>query len=374
MTQSERVALVHDRLDHAGGAERMLWTLHEMFPSAPIFTAMWNRDGVPQFRSCDVRTTWMQRLPGITRYPRAYAAAYPLAFASLPLHEYDLVISLSTSFAMGVRTAIDALHVCYCNTPANFIWRPSTYFRHRASRTLMLPLRAWLRASDRGAAGKPDLLVTSCTSVADRIRACYGREPAVIPPPVGSFWFAPHRTNEFCLVVGRLVPHKRFELAIEACKRLRMPLWIVGEGRAVHTLRTQSDRNVRYLGRVTDVQLRELYRRAIAVIVPAEEDFGLVPLEAQAAGTPVVAFDAGGARETVLDEITGIRFRPQTTDALVAAIRTAAHRRWDRSRISAHAARFSEHRFRSDLLGTIQHFRQAIPVLEQIGAGNRHAV
>jgi glycosyltransferase involved in cell wall biosynthesis len=366
MEQPERVALVHDRLDHAGGAERMLWTMHDMFPRAPIFTAMWDPNAVPRFSGCDVRTTWMQRLPGIKRSPRAYAAVYPLAFAGLRLRGYDLVISLTTSFAMGVRTEEGTLHVSYCNSPANFVWRPDTYFRRRAIRRISAPLRAWLKAWDSHAASRPDLLVTSCPAVAKRIRDCYRRESAIVPPPIDSFWFAPHRSNEFCLFVGRLVPHKRVDLAIEACRRLGIPLWIAGEGRAASALRRRADWNVRFLGRVGDVELRDLYRRAIAVLVPGEEDFGLVPLEAQAAGTPVVAYDAGGAQETVLDEVTGIRFGPQTADAMANAIRAVSHRRWDRSRLAAHAARYSERRFRGDLLSTIEHFRRAAPVLRAI--------
>jgi glycosyltransferase involved in cell wall biosynthesis len=354
MAQPERVALIHDRLDHSGGAERMLWTLHGMFPAAPIFTAMWNADAVPQFRGCDVRTTWMQRLPGIGRSPRAYAAIYPLAFARLRLMGYDLVISLTTSFAMGVRTDKGTLHVCYCNSPANFVWRPETYFRSGTHRSFSRPVRAWLKAWDLHAASKPDLLLTSGAAVADRIRSCYGRESAIVPPPIDSYWFAPHRSNEFCLFVGRLVHQKRVDLAIEACKALGIPLWIAGEGRSERDLRRRGDGNIRFLGHVTDVELRELYRRAIAVVVPAEEDFGLVPLEAQAAGTPVVAYDAGGARETVLDEVTGLRFRPQTWEALATAI--------------------SETQFHGHFISTIEHFRQAAPVLERVSWEHRHAV
>jgi glycosyltransferase involved in cell wall biosynthesis len=374
MEQPERVALVHDRLDHSGGAERMLWTLHRMFPAAPIFTAMWNHDAVPQFRGCDVRTTWMQRLPGIRRSPRTYAAVYPLAFAGLRLSGYDLVISLTTSFAMGTRTDKGAVHVCYCNSPANFVWRPQTYFRNGALRRLSTPLRAWLKAWDRRSANQPDLLVTSGPSVADRIRACYGREAAIVAPPIDQFWFAPHRSNEFCLFVGRLVHNKRVDLAINACKALGMPLWIVGAGRSSIGLRRLGGGNIRFLGRIADGELRELYRRAVAVVVPAEEDFGLVSLEAQAAGTPVVAYDEGGSRGTVVDGITGIRFRPQTWEALATAIRTAAHRTWDRTRITANAARYSEGKFRGNLLSTIEHFRRAAPVLERNSWEHRHAI
>jgi glycosyltransferase involved in cell wall biosynthesis len=365
---------VHDRLEQDGGAERMLWTLHTMFPQAPIFTSIWNRRAVPRFEGCDVRTSWMQHLPGIEHAPRAYAALYPLAFASMDLSGFEVVISLTTSFAKGIRTNSHTLHLCYCNTPANFIWRPEDYFQQRLTRTLSLPLRAWLKAWDQHAARQPDVYLTSGRPVADRIRVFYGQEPAIVPPPLERSWFVPHQSDEFYLVVGRLVPHKRIDLAIEACDRLQVPLWIAGQGRAGPSLRRRGT-NVRFLGRVSDDQLRELYARARAVLVPAEEDFGLVPLEAQAAGTPVIAYDGGGVRETVIEGVTGIRFTPQTPDAMAAAIQRAGERCWDRERIQANAARFEESRFREELLAIVeQHLNGRATSLAAGAAGGRGAV
>jgi glycosyltransferase involved in cell wall biosynthesis len=352
----------------------MLWTFHTMFPDAPIFTAMWNRRIVPRFEGCDVRTSWMQRLPGIQRRPRAYAALYPLAFAGLDLRGFKLVISLTTSFAKGVHTDPGSLHVCYCNSPSNFVWRPEAYFRGSVGRLLSAPLRAWLKAWDRRAALKPDVYVTSGRPVADRIRSFYQREAAIVPPAVEGRWFVRHTGSDFFLVVGRLVEQKRVDLAIEASTRLGVPLWIVGEGRAAGRLRRGAASTVRFLGPVSDRQLQDLYVRAIAVVVPAEEDFGIVPLEAQAAGTPVVAYDAGGVRETVIDGVTGIRFAPQTAEALAAAMKEAMRQRWDRSRITANALRFSEGRFREEFMQTIDHYRQAAPLLRKVEVRHRNAV
>jgi glycosyltransferase involved in cell wall biosynthesis len=346
MPGTERVALVHDRLDQDGGAERVLEVLHSMFPTAPIYTAIWNQRKVPRFSGCDVRVTWMQRLPGVEEQPRLYAALYPLAFAQLDLREFDVVISHTTSFAAGVHTRGDTLHVCYCHSPSNFVWRPHAYFTRRASRLLTAPLRAWLKAWDRHAGAQPDLFVTNGKPVAERIQACYGRDAAVIPSPIDGFWFTQHRADEFYLVAGRLVEQKRVDLAIEACARLGLPLVVVGTGRAAAELQRLAGPGTRFLGRVSDQELRSLYARARALILPAEEDFGLVPLEAQAAGTPVVAYDAGGARETVVDGSTGIRFRPQTVEGLAAAIERSARLNWDRARIQAQAARFDEASFR----------------------------
>ena len=350
----------------------MLWTLHEMFPSAPIYTAMWNRRLVRRFAGCDVRTSWMQHLPGISRAPRAYAPLYPLAFARMNLRGFDLVISLTTSFAKGVKTD-GAVHLCYCNSPSNFLWRSTAYFPGRLTRLASAPVRGWLKAWDRRSALQPHVWVTNGTAVADRIRHTNTKEAAIVPPGIDSSWFVEHQSDEFYLAPGRLVPHKRIDLAIVACRQLGVPLWITGEGRAANDLRRIAGPNVQFTGPVSDDSLRNLYSRARAVLVPAEEDFGLVPLEAQAAGTPVVAFDAGGVRETVIHGDTGLRFAPQTVEALASAIEGAARHRWDRQRIRANAARFMENRFREELNHLInQHYLPTEPARSVMEEG--HAV
>jgi glycosyltransferase involved in cell wall biosynthesis len=348
------VALVHDFLEQDGGAERVLESLHRMFPQAPIFTALRNPATSSRFDGCAIHTTWVQKIPGAVQSPRLFAALYPIVFAGLDLSGFKLVLSSASYFAKGIRVDPDAVHVCYCHSPANFIWRANAYLGGRARRALTAPLRAWLLAWDRWGARQPDRYVANGEAVAQRIRRCYGREAVVVPPPVGANWFVPHTSEEFYLVVSRLVDQKRIDLAIEACGRLRVPLWIAGDGRAAPRLRRQAGPTVRFLGRVSDVELRGLYARAIAVLLPGEEDFGLVPLEAQAAGTPVIAYDRGGATETVIDGVTGIRFSPQTAPALLAAIERGARLQWDRARIQAHAARFGEDRFQQSLMAVIE--------------------
>lgn len=349
----------------------MLWTLHEMFPDAPIYTAMWNRKLLSRFASCDVRTSWMQRLPGIDRAPRAYAPLYPLAFSSMKITGFDLVISLTTSFAKGVR-ANGATHVCYCNSPSNFVWRSDAYFHSATQRWLSAPLRGWLRALDRRAGRRPDVWVTNGKTVAQRIRLVYGKDAAIVPPGIDAKWFVDHLSDDFYLAVGRLVPHKRLDLAIRACRQLGVPLVIAGEGRAGTNLRRLAGPDVRFTGGVSDDDLRKLYAHARAVLIPAEEDFGLVPLEAQAAGTPVIAFDAGGVRETVVHGDTGLRFAPQTVEALAGAIRASQGRAWDRDRIQANAARFREERFRQQFFAILGKQRQAAsPQLLPMASGQR---
>jgi glycosyltransferase involved in cell wall biosynthesis len=354
MHRPDRVALVHDRLEQNGGAERVLWVLHSMFPDAPIYTPIWNRRAVPSFEGCDVRTTWMQKLPAVSRMPRLYAALYPLAFSGLNLDGYDLVVSLTSSFAQGVHTNGSGLHVCYCHSPANFVWRPQAYFLNPAARTLAAPLRFWLKAWDRWAARQPDVYIATGRSVADRVNKFYRRNASIIAPPLERKWFTRHKGDEFYLVAARLVPHKRVELAIEACDRLGAPLVVVGSGRSEARLRKIAGPQVRFAGYVPDDELRNLYSRARAVLVPSEEEFGLVALEAQAAGTPVIAFDRGGATETVIDGVTGIRFTPQTVDGLVEAIRRLGDYSWDRTAIQGNAARYDEGRFRREFLALLE--------------------
>jgi glycosyltransferase involved in cell wall biosynthesis len=283
---------------------------------------------------------------------------YPLAFAQIDLRGFDLIISSTSSFAHGIHTRTDALHICYCHSPSNFLWRPRGYFKSPTVRALAAPLRIWLKAWERQAATKPDYYIANGHEVAGRIRAFYGRDAAVVAPPIADAWFVPHDGDDFYLVVSRLVAQKRVDLAMRACERLGVPLWIVGEGRAGASLRANAAPNIRFLGTVADDELRQLYARARAVLVPAEEDFGIVPLEAQAAGTPIIAYDAGGARETVVDGLTGIRFSPQTVEALATAITAAASRQWDRRVIQANAARFTESRFKGEMLELIERYVQ----------------
>src|SRR2546423_198623 len=365
--RTSRVALVHDRLEQNGGAERVLWAIHTIFPEAPIYTPIWNRQAVPAFEGCDVRTTWMQRLPGIGKAPRIYAGLYPLAFAGLKLDNFDLVISLTSSFAQGVHANGSSVHICYCHSPANFVWRPEAYFLSPTARSLAAPLRLWLKAWDRRAAQQPHVYVATGRPVAERVKTFYGRSAHIVAPPVERKWFVPHVSDDFYLVVARLVPHKHVDIAIRACERLGLPLVVAGSGRYGERLRKMSGANVRFTGFVADDQLRDLYSHARAVVVPSEEEFGLVALEAQAAGTPVIALDAGGSKETVVDGVTGIRFAPQTVAGLISGIGRFGEYTWDRGAIQTNAARFNEVRFRRDLLGVIdQHMAE--PATRSLGA------
>ena len=293
--------------------------------------------------------------------PRAYAALLPLAFLSFDLRGYDVIISSSSYFAKGIRKPPGSLHLCYCHSPANFLWRPDAYLSSAVTRAATAPLRAWLKRWDRWAAARPDAYMANGEAVAARIRSFYRRDATVVAPPIGAEWFIPHQANESYLVAGRLVAPKRIDLAIAACERLGVPLTIAGDGREAERLRQLAGPTVRFTGPLSDAELRRCYARAIALLVPAEEDFGMVPVEAQAAGTPVIAYDRGGARESVVDGLTGLRFSPQTARALAAAIGESARRAWDEDAIRSNAGRFDERHFRERVTNLVDRYAEPSP-------------
>jgi glycosyltransferase involved in cell wall biosynthesis len=356
-----RVAFVHDYLTQLGGAERVLREMHALYPSAPIYTSLYDRRAMgPAFEDLDIRTSWLQRIPGAPRRFRAMLPLYPAAFEALDLRGFDLIISSTTSFAKGVLAPAGALHVSYMNTPTRFLWYPEEYafdivpaIARPALRAALPGLRRW----DRAAAQRPHRIIANSHNVAERIRACYGRDSDVIPCPVDIGSFSPSdEVDDYYLVVARLLPYKRVGLAIEACNALGAPLVIVGTGPDEARLRGIAGATIRFAGQVDDAQRRTLFARARAVIVPGVEDFGLVALEAAASGRPVVAFGAGGSLETVVEGQTGSFFREPAASALTAALRSFSPEAFVRSRLVEHAAQFSPTLFRQRLREHIERY------------------
>ncbi len=351
---SPRIALVHDWLNQHGGAERVLEVLHDLFPDAPVYTSFYEPSRLPDFyHDWDMRTTWMQHLPLATRYHQPFLPLYPFAFAKLDLSGYDLILSNSSGFCHGVPTPDGAVHLNYCLTPPRFLWSSETYLaREWAGSLLRLPLEpllAALRRWDVASVRRVDAFAGISTAVVERIRRCYGREAALIHPPVDTEAFAsvPEReVEDYYLIVGRLVPYRRIDLAIEACNRLRLPLLIVGEGRARAALERRAGPTVRFVGRQPVEEVARLMARCRAFIFPGEEDFGIAPVEAQAAGRPVVAYAAGGSLETVVDGETGVLFRDPTVESLIAAIERSRGIAFDPRRLRQHARQFDVAVFR----------------------------
>ncbi len=351
-----KVALVHEYLNQYGGAERVLEHLHTMYPAAPVYTSMYAPDLMPpQYRQMDVRTSFMQRLPGVHHHHQSYLLAYPLAFEGFRFAEYDVVLSNSSAFCKGVITPPETLHVCYCLTPMRWAWAYHEYVDReqlgRALRRALPIVMHYLRLWDVAAARRVDRFVAISRAVAARVRKYYGRESDVIYPPVDVERFAPRAAppDNFFLIVSRLVPYKRVDLAIAAFNQLGWPLKIVGDGRDRAALERRAKPNVEFLGHLPDDAVHDLMARCRAFLFPGLEDFGIAPVEAQAAGRPVVAFGGGGALDTVVDGETGVLFRQQTPAALADAVRRCADLAFDPLAVRANAERFGAERFRREL-------------------------
>ena len=353
-----RAALVHDWLNQMGGAENVLEVLHGMFPSAPIYTSLYVPQHMPDaMRSWDIRTSWLNRIPRRDLLARYLLPLYPGAFRSMNLVDHDLVISIKSAFCLGVRTAAGgskARHVCYCLTPTRFLWHFDQYMAREqvsglsrlASRMLLEHLRRW----ELDAAKKVDDFIAISTAVQERIRDIYGRSSTIIHPPVDTGAFRPESSTpreDFYLVVSRLIPYKRIDLAISAFNR--MPdrnLVIVGDGRDAAALKAMAGSNIRFTNHLPRRQVIDLMQRCRGFIFPGEEDFGITPVEAMSAGSPIVALRAGGALDTVADRQTGIFFDHSGPEALCEAIEKADSANWDQEVLYRQADQFSTELFR----------------------------
>jgi glycosyltransferase involved in cell wall biosynthesis len=304
-----------------------------------------------------VRTTWLQRLPFVRKYSRALLPLMPRAFAALDLRPYEVAVSITTAFAKSLSPRPGTRHVCYCNTPPRYLWDlADEYLDHRFGGRLLRPVVTALRAADLRAAETVDQFVANSDNVAQRIRRAYGRDSIIIYPPVNTTYFQPAEvpTNDFYLVVSRLVRYKRIDLAVAACNRLRRKLVIVGEGPERARLQDLAGPTITFLGKRSDEEIRGLYANCRAFLFPGLEDFGISPVEAQSAGRPVVAFGRGGATETVLDGVTGMFFPEQTVDSLVEAVMRLEASSFDPVACRQNALRFDASVFRDRLSEVIQ--------------------
>lgn len=345
LPSADGIALVHDWLNQIGGAEDVLGTMSSMYAGAPIYTSMYWREGMPTaYRAWDIRTTWMDRLPGIYRHHQPYLPLYPAAFGGLDLSEYDIVLSNKSGFCHGVETG-DAVHVCYCLAPTRYVWDFESYAAREALpgalKVGLRPLIRTLRRWDYRAAQGVDHFVAISQEIQERIRRYYRRESTVIHPPVETGRFAPATDHDdYYLIVSRLVPYKRIDLAIEAFNQLGRPLVIAGEGRDRDSLEALAGPTVTLLGYVPDEDLPQLFARCRAYILPGVEDFCIAPVQAQAAGRPVIAYGAGGTLDTVIDGETGTFYSEQTAEALAACVRS-----FDPDTISPDTCRANAERF-----------------------------
>lgn len=364
-----RVALVHDWLTGRRGGERVLEALFELFPHADLFTLVHVPGSTsPLIEQRRVVTSPIQRLPLAGRFYREYLPLFPAAIEHFDLDGYDLVISCSSCAAKSVVVTGRARHICCCLTPMRYAWDQfDAYFGPervgRLTSTTLRPIMAALARWDRATASRVHRYVAISQYVARRIRLYYNRSSTVVYPPVDTMFYRPGaaQADSSFLIVSALVPYKRVDLAIRAARLAGVSLTIVGDGPERPALEALAGGGVRFLGRLPDEEIRTLYQTSFAAILPGEEDFGIVPLEAQACGIPVVALGRGGALETVVNGRTGVLISQSTDAELADGLRAAASRSWDARAIRAHAEQFSRERFVQEMTTVIDDTLAATP-------------
>ena len=356
-----RLAFVVSWLNQYGGAERVLEAAHALFPDAPVYTSMYDPAVMPRaYRTWDIRVSFMNRLPFVYRRHQLFLPFYRYAFESFDLSGYDVILSITSAFAHGVKKPQGARHICYCLTPARFLWQYDEYVQNEAvngiARRLLPGLVSSLRAWDKRAAMQVDEFIAISHEVQKRIAGCYGRDACLIYPPVdvSSFHIAPPQdVGDYFLIISRLIPYKRIDLAIEAFNRTGLPLLIAGDGRDRARLEALAKPNVKFLGRVSDAERLDLMARCKAFVFPGVEDFGITPLEANAAGRPVVAFGGGGALDTIVEGMNGMLFHSPTADALAECLHRFDADAFDAEQIRRHAEKFDTRVFQSALRARI---------------------
>jgi len=346
-----KVALVYDRVNKFGGAERVLLALKKLYPDAPLYTLVYNKPTATWAKGYKVISTFFNKLKFFRRHHEILAPFSALAFETFDLKDYDVVISVTSDQAKAVITRPETLHLCYCLTPTRYLYSGvAEYRRYFRPGWLFDKYLPGARAADQIYASRPDAYLSISREVAKRVKDYYGRPSEVIYPPINyDFFSAPHhhKKSNFYLLVSRLVLYKKVDLVIEAFNRLNLPLTVVGIGSEEKKLKSLAKSNIDFVGLVDDVKLRRLYAAAKAVIYPQVEDFGLVPLEAAAAGTPSLAFAQGGAVETIIDDYTGLLYQEQTSGAIEAAVCRfeSGRHQIGAKRCREQAALFSEDRF-----------------------------
>ncbi|MCI0643543.1 MAG: glycosyltransferase [Chloroflexi bacterium] len=349
-----KVALVHDWLNQLGGAEDVLEALASLYPQAPLYTSLYWREKMPaHWRQWDIHTSFVDHLPLAHRRQQLYLPLYPLAFEQFDFNGYDLVLSNKSGFCHGVITGPETVHICYCLTPTRYLWRYHQYARQenlsRPVRLLLQPFLTFLRQWDRLAADRVDYFIAISQEVRRRIARVYRRDAAIIYPPVDTGRFEPaSQVEDYYLIVSRLVPYRRLDLLIEAFNRLGRPLVIGGSGRDRARLEALAGPTITFLGYVPDEDLPGLLARCRAFVWPGEEDFGIAPLQAMAAGRPVIAYAAGGALDTVVPG-AGRLFAEQSVAAIIEAVESFDPQSVSPAFIRAHAEQFDVSVFKQQI-------------------------
>lgn len=351
-----KIALVHDHLTQEGGAEKVLRALHEVFPESPVFTLVYNKKKMnSDMKEKTIIPSFLQKLPlGIRKY-QWFLMWMPAATENYDLADYDLVISSSSAFAKGVITKPGTKHICYCHTPTRYLWTDSqTYVENLKQNRFIkkiLPIAlSKLRLWDKIAADRVDIFIANSNTVKKRIEKYYNKESFVIFPPVEtSKFYISDTPKKYFLTGGRLVPYKRFDLTVTAFNRLNMPLKIFGTGPDYNRLKKMAKKNIEFLGNVSEEQKARLYADCKAFINPQEEDFGITAVEAMASGRPVLAFQSGGATDTVIEKQTGLFFIRQNWEDLAYKILHFDKFPFQPQQIKNHAKQFDTEIFKQKI-------------------------
>lgn len=379
-----KTAIVYDRVNKWGGAERVLLALHKIFPDAPLYTSVYNAKNAPWAKSFSVTPSFLQSVPYARDHHEFFAPFMPVAFESFSFDEYNLVISVTSEAAKGILTKTGTKHICICLTPTRYLWSGyDEYFRNPLFKIITKPLVSYLRKWDTMAAQRPDQMIAISETVQDRIKQYYDRDSHVIYPPsqftVHSSQFTvkkkpekhvssreprtvnSERENGYFLIVSRLsklTAYKRVDLAIKAANKLKVPLKIVGTGRDLDYYKQMAGETVEFVGEVSDSKLSEYYKHCKALIFPGVEDFGLVMVEAQAHGKPVIAYRAGGAMEIVQEGKTGEFFDEQTVESLIDVLKSFDITVYNKTECIKNSKRFSFEVFEKEMRKEVQKLMQ----------------
>ncbi|MCU0476876.1 MAG: glycosyltransferase [Anaerolineae bacterium] len=357
-----KIALVHDWLNQMGGAEDVLLELARMYPDSPIYTSIFAPEALPPaFAQLPIQTLWMDKLPAIHTHHQPYLPLYPLAWGGLTVRGHDVVLTNKSGFCHGLRVE-GGVQVCYCLAPTRYVWQ----FEHYVAReglgglvqAALRPLVALMKRWDYAAAQRVGHFIAISTEIQARIKQYYDRDSVIIFPPVDTDRFAAARTDavgDYYLVVSRLIPYKRIDLAVRACTALGLPLKVGGRGRDLESLKAIAGPTVEFLGYVPDDDLPALMAGCKAFLFPGLEDFGITPVQAQAAGRPVIAYGGGGALDTVRPGVTGELFDAMTVEALMATLQAFDPARYDPEACQAHARTFDTRVFRAELGAFLHH-------------------
>lgn len=378
-----KVALVYDRVNKWGGAEQQLLALHELFPNAPLYTSVYSPQKAQWAKVFPkVYPTFLQNIPILRSYHQLLGWLTPLAYETFSFDEYDVVISITSEAAKGIITKPSTKHICICLTPTRYLWsgyeeylknRPSTLRWIPFYRILSKPFLKYTKYWDLIAAQRPDIMVAISNEVRSRIKKYYKRDSYLIFPPVSTKMFSEslrtrrekEKENNFMeeqglkkgnyfLIVSRLEPYKKVDLAVSAFNKLGYQLVVVGTGGEERKLKAIAEKNIKLVGFVGEKELLYYYRGAKAFIYPQEEDFGITSVEAQAAGVPVIAYRKGGVLDTVIDGETGIFFDKQNRESLISAVKKFNHMKFNTQKIQKNAERFSKEHFKKDVLALVE--------------------